>query len=252
VNDLRPVPGDAADPPKGPADAAPGTETRVTTEIACIVLVDDDPFALAFIETILQEAGHDVRAFNNGISALESMRADPPDVLITDWFMPAPDGPALIGMVRDTASLMSTYCVLLTAFDIAGRKLEGLAEGADDYLPKEACGDELLVRVRVGVRVRRLERSAALVTMAATLGHEINNPLTAVLGYLELAKHQQDEGNGEDASRSLEKARVAAERISDVVRRLIHLSDARLKPYQSGSMMVDLAGSGGEPPRPVA
>ncbi len=223
-------------------DATPGEDTAPIAESpsVSVVVVDDDAFAAEMLERMLVDAGHRVRRFAAAEPALQDMRREPPDVLLTDWVMPGMDGPALIDEMRATPSLVGTYCILLTAYDAAGRKVEGLSHGADDYVPKGAVADELLVRVRVGARVRSLERTASLLTMATTLGHEINNPLTAVLVNLDLVEQHCGPAAPEEGRLAIDRARAAAARISDVVRRLVNLSDARLKSYRHGSVMLDL------------
>jgi len=216
---------------------------------ASIVLVDDDAFSVSFFRDMLSRGGHRVREFESAAESLLSMEKDPPDVLITDWFMPGTTGPELIRKIRKIPALVGTYCILLTAFDREGQKVAGLERGADDYLTKSVTEPELLARIRVGVRVRRLERTAALLAMAATLGHEINNPLTAVVGYLHLCEAEIEAGSKEGVLRHLKKVQESAERIRVVVRRLMELSDARLTQYQTGTMMLDL-GAKAPPPGP--
>jgi DNA-binding response OmpR family regulator len=149
-------------------------------------------------------------------------------------------GPELVRRVRETPSLVATYCVLITGRDLKGQKVLGLEGGADDYLLKGGDPAELLARVRVGSRVRRLEQRSALLAMAATLGHEINNPLTAVVGYLDLMEEAVRAGDGAAAAGHATRVREGAERIRLVVERLVRLSDPRLKNYLAGSSMLDL------------
>jgi DNA-binding response OmpR family regulator len=221
--------GDASSEAPLPADAP-----------ARVVVVDDDPMALAFLSAVLEEAGHDVRPFPDADAALVSMTADPPEVLLTDWYMRNHSGPELVRRVRETSSLGGIYCVLVTARDLAGQKILGLEGGADDYIVKGGDPAELLARVRVGARVRRLEQKSALLAMAATLGHEINNPLTAVVGYLDLLEEAVAAGDRAAAKAHATRVREGAERIRLVVERLARLSDPRLKNYRAGSSMLDL------------
>ena len=210
--------------------------------------MDDDATSLRVLSGILEQDGCQVRSFSNATAAFASMGEDAPDVLVADWLMPGMDGPDLLREVRAAPSLKGTYCVLVTAFDKEGRKVEGLLSGADDYLAKPVSAAELLARVRVGLRVRRLERQSMMLAVAATLGHEINNPLTGVLGYLELVRVHVAAGDREKALRDLEKIDKAADRIRAVVARLLELDDPRLKPYLPGTMMIDLE-RGSEPGR---
>ena len=205
-----------------------------------VVLVDDDGTSLRMLESMLREAGFDVKAYAGPGPALKAMDAEPPDVLVADWLMPVMDGPDFLREVRASPTLRGTYCVLVTAFDAEGRKVEGLMAGADDYLAKPVSAAELLARVRVGLRVRRLERQSMMLAVAATLGHEINNPLTAVLGYLEMMRVHLGKGDAAKALADLERVEKSADRIRKVVERLLELDHPRMKPYLPGSFMIDL------------
>lgn len=229
------------------AAGAPGPGTPPEEAPPRIVLVDDDSTSLHMLESMLREAGYEVDAYPGPGPALKAMNAVPPDVLVADWLMPVMDGPEFLREVRASPVLRGTYCVLVTAFDAEGKKVEGLLAGADDYIAKPVSQAELIARVRVGLRVRRLERQSMMLAVAATLGHEINNPLTAVLGYLEMVRTHLGKGDAAKALEDLGRIEKAAERIRKVVARLLELDDPRMKPYLPGSFMLDLEkGAGGK------
>jgi CheY-like chemotaxis protein len=209
-----------------------------------VVLVDDDPTSLRILETILRSDGLAVRAFTDPVEALREMVRRPPDVLVADWLMPGMDGPDLLREVRASSSLQGTYCVLVTAHDARGRKVAGLLVGADDYLTKPVSEMELLARIRVGVRIRRLERQHMLLATAVTLGHEVNNPLTGVLGFMEILGGQIRAGDAEKALETLAKMEESAERIRRVVSRFLAQDVPRFKEYVPGTPMIDLGKTG--------
>ncbi len=231
-----------ADSPVAGTAAAPGGE-----EPPRVVVVDDDHTAAGILEAILLKDGCWIRTFHDPREALESMLREPPDVLVSDWLMPGMDGPDLLKEVRKSPLLQSTYCILVTAHDQAGRKVAGLLIGADDYLIKPVSEMELMARVRVGMRVRRLERQSMLLAVAATLGHEVNNPLTGVLGYLDLLKAHLNEGDVKTALADLDQIEQGAERIRKVVGRFMEIQRPVTKEYRPGSRMIDLGASGGPP-----
>ncbi|MCK6479151.1 MAG: response regulator [Planctomycetaceae bacterium] len=209
-----------------------------------VVLVDDDPTALRILESILRSDGHAVRSYRDPVEALREMVRRPPDVLVADWLMPGMDGPDLLREVRASASLQGTYCVLVTAHDARGRKVAGLLVGADDYLTKPVSEMELLARIRVGVRIRRLERQHMLLATAVTLGHEVNNPLTGVLGFVDILRGQILAGEAERALETLARMEESAERIRRVVSRFLAQEVPRFKEYVPGTPMIDLGKTG--------
>jgi sigma-B regulation protein RsbU (phosphoserine phosphatase) len=232
-----------SDPAQGRAAAAGDSP-----DPARIFLVDDDPVSLKVLETILKSDGSRVRTFRDPREALQAMAVEPPDVLVADWVMPGMDGPDLLKEVRRNPALASTYCLLVTAHDARGRKVTGLLVGADDYLTKPVSESELIARIRVGMRIRRLERQSTFQATAAMLGHEINNPLTAVLGYLEMVRGHVRGGDMAKAAEGLDRMEEGAERIREVVAKFLAVQDPKLKAMLPGSRMVDIHGKGGPPP----
>ena len=86
----------------------------------------------------------------------------------------------------------------------------------------------------------RAERMSAMNQLIVSLCHEINNPLTVVLGY---AQWLQAEGTvfSAEVQQALEAIEVSAVQIRDVVRALGEVKD-RLIPYVGGTMMIDILG----------
>lgn len=86
----------------------------------------------------------------------------------------------------------------------------------------------------------REERLKAIRETAATVNHEINNPLTAVLGNVQLLLMRSDELGG-DFIRKLKIVEESALRIKDVTQKLMNLNSDRITEYTPGSQMIDLS-----------
>jgi two-component system response regulator MprA len=97
-------------------------------------------------------AGHEVRAAEDGESAMRMLFEDEPDVLVLDVMLPDPlDGLELARRLRQGGS--DVPIIMLTARDKVSDKLAGFSSCADDYLPKPFAFEELLARV--GALLRR-------------------------------------------------------------------------------------------------
>ncbi|MFH1134470.1 MAG: response regulator [Pseudomonadota bacterium] len=120
-----------------------------------ILAVDDDRITLKFLETYLsREKGLEVHVAGDGGEALETIKENNTDILLTDWMMPKMDGLSLCRALRDLESGDHyTYIIILTAKTRREDIVAGLAAGADDYMVKPFNQDELIARVRTGIRI---------------------------------------------------------------------------------------------------
>ena len=111
-----------------------------------VLLVDDEPDARELLGMVLGWAGAEVSAAASAAEALELLRQKEVDVLVSDIGMPAADGYALIGRVREmTASRAGrTPAVALTAYASEEDRRRALAAGFDVHLPKPVEPAELI------------------------------------------------------------------------------------------------------------
>ena len=114
-----------------------------------ILVVDDEPQITRVLRTTLSSQGYDIRAANDGETALEIMKDWTPDLVITDLSMPNMDGLELCRRLR-----LSTQIPILV-LSVRGEertKVQALDAGADDYVTKPFGIEELLARVRANLR----------------------------------------------------------------------------------------------------
>ncbi|HXJ85476.1 MAG TPA: response regulator transcription factor [Candidatus Binatia bacterium] len=114
-----------------------------------ILVVDDEPQITRVLRTSLSAQGYDIRIANSGEMALEIMKDWQPNLIITDLSMPSIDGVQLTRTVRAASSVP---IIVLSVRDKEQQKVEALDAGADDYVTKPFGMNELLARVRAGLR----------------------------------------------------------------------------------------------------
>lgn len=115
-----------------------------------ILLVDDEPHILQFLEMGLVNEGYEVKTAPDGLAALEAVEKFAPHVIILDVMMPEMDGFEVCKRIKETAEHIAV--IMLTAKDEVRDRVKGLTLGADDYLVKPFSFDELLARI--GARLR--------------------------------------------------------------------------------------------------
>jgi two-component system chemotaxis response regulator CheY len=120
-----------------------------------VLIVDDSPTIRAFARIFLKPLQVQVAEAEDGVKALESVRANRPDLCVVDVDMPNMDGLAFTREVRKDPALFGLPVVLLTADRSPRAKERGREAGADDLVEKPIKGPDLLAVVK-----RYLESSA--------------------------------------------------------------------------------------------
>ncbi|WP_305787220.1 chemotaxis protein CheB [Symbioplanes lichenis] len=145
------APWDGADAGDGPHHYAPG---------ARILVVEDNRDLRDYLGRLLG-AAWTVRLAGNGRQALELIRSERPDLVLSDVMMPELDGSTLLTAVRTDRELASTPVVLLTARAGEAAAVDGLLAGADDYIVKPFSARELVARVGGQLELTRVRRRQA-------------------------------------------------------------------------------------------
>lgn len=222
-----------------------------------LVLADDNDVTRRMLEAMLTRAGHEVIAVADGEAAIAAFERTRPPLVVLDWEMPVVDGLQACAQIRAAAD-EDVFILMLTGRAGSGDLCEALAAGVDDYLIKPATAEQLAARLIIAERRlaqnaarRAAERALAHARWLAGVGetalalqHEINNPLTVLLGEGQLL--------GMDATLSPSTAKAVAailaagRRIADVVRQISELSEARSVTYVGEDRMLDLSPEGRE------
>jgi len=114
-----------------------------------ILVVDDESQITRVLRTTLSSHGYTVRTAADGDEALEVMRSWTPDLVITDLSMPNMSGLELCRRIRAKSQVP---IIVLSVRGEEKTKVEALDVGADDYVTKPFNMNELLARVRAGLR----------------------------------------------------------------------------------------------------
>ena len=128
--------------------------------MANLLIVDDEPGMRQLLSHVFGRAGHTVRAAENGAKALELLRAEPADLIVSDVRMPDMNGIELLRKVREF--LPDVSVVMMTAFATVETAREAFKLGADDFIQKPFDVDELKLIVEKGLeRLKLLQENRA-------------------------------------------------------------------------------------------
>jgi two-component system, OmpR family, KDP operon response regulator KdpE len=126
-----------------------------------ILVVDDETQITRVLRTTLSGHGYAVRTAGDGDEAMEVMRGWPPDLVITDLSMPNMGGLELCRRIRSKSQVP---IIVLSVRGEEKVKVEALDAGADDYVTKPFSMNELIARVRAGLRRAAMPQPDAEVT----------------------------------------------------------------------------------------
>lgn len=115
-----------------------------------ILIVEDEEGIVQFLKQGLEEEGYVVSAAADGVAGLELYESQRFDLVLLDWMLPKMTGVELCKTIRQQNTKLPI--IFLTAKDTVQETVEGLKNGANDYIKKPFSFDELVERIKVQLR----------------------------------------------------------------------------------------------------
>ncbi|MEM9274759.1 MAG: SpoIIE family protein phosphatase [Cyanobacteria bacterium P01_F01_bin.143] len=123
-----------------------------------ILVIDDDSITQVLLKRTLEKQGYKVAIASDGKEGLAKAKQIRPALIICDWIMPQMDGLEVCRQIKAMPELSTTFFILLTALASVENRVQGLNEGADDFLCKPIAMHEITARVRSGLRLHDMSQ----------------------------------------------------------------------------------------------
>ncbi|NWG70118.1 MAG: response regulator [Parvularculaceae bacterium] len=209
---------------------------------ARIVLADDDPIMRELARERLLDAGHSVRTAADGAEALELLRKEGADLVISDLDMPNVTGYELTQKIRALPGLSDTPVIVITASDSGEAVDRAFAAGATSFLAKPInwtlFNHAVMFVVRASDNQRALRAALELAEAGArfkdglmsVMSHELRTPLNAIIGFGQILSEQLGRDNDYLHKEYADYVVEGGKRLLNSVSDMLLASDARSGP----------------------
>lgn len=120
------------------------------------IVIDDEPSVCEAVQAILETEGIDVVAFTDSVAAVEDIKKNSYDLIISDLKMPKMSGLELYDAIKEGA--LESVFIIITAFGTIPSAVDAVKKGIYDYIPKPFTPDEVRISIRRALEKRKLER----------------------------------------------------------------------------------------------
>ena len=141
--------------------------------------VDDDSTIRDIEVYTLEQTGFEARGFSDGISMLEALKSETPELIILDIMMPELDGVEVLKKLRSDCAYKDIPVIMATAKGTEMDKISGLNSGADDYLVKPFGVMEMVARVKAVLRRTFREQTSDNITVGGIVLNEKEHKVLA-------------------------------------------------------------------------
>ena len=212
-----------------------------------ILVVDDDYASRLMLKKALEQDGYSVTLCSNGNDAINLLKEEKFDLLMTDLIMHGISGIDLLEKVKELKTDMAS--ILLTGHASIETAVQAVRLGASDYLLKPINLEELQIRVkRAFERVeleRRLYEAERKLTYNATIArtnHEINQPLTVIISAIDMVKMELQKLNIENPrlQNYLQLMHKSSMRVADILKKMREITSPKIRDVPLGMKMIEM------------
>ena len=115
---------------------------------AKVLIVDDEPFNVDYLQQELEDSGYQIITAFNGQEALDKIQSQQPDLVLLDLMMPVLDGFAVLAQMKADMVLRDIPVIIISAEHDSKSVVKGIKQGAEDYLTKPVDADLLVKKLK--------------------------------------------------------------------------------------------------------
>ncbi|MGR3319486.1 MAG: hybrid sensor histidine kinase/response regulator [Candidatus Anammoxibacter sp.] len=225
---------------------------RVMTKQAIILIVDDNETNRNVAKDLIVALEHTPVLSESGISAMNYLGKQLPDVVLLDILMPEMDGYEVLKQMKGNDRLRNLPVIMISAIDNFESAIRCIEMGADDYLTKpfnhtllkariSSCLEKKLLRDSEQQLHKELQENYdslkkaehARDAMTHMIVHDLRNPLTIIQGYTQLLQQGNDD---ESRGKSIQRILAAEKNMSCLIKSILDFSK-----LESGEMPVSIS-----------
>ncbi|HEX9386856.1 MAG TPA: hybrid sensor histidine kinase/response regulator [Anaerolineales bacterium] len=219
-----------------------------------ILIIDDEPALLLGLAAKIKRQGYQVVTASNGGEGLQRAKEVLPDLILSDVMMPPPNGFELRKLMGQDPRLASIPFIFLTARSGVEDRVNGIRDGADDYITKPFVTEELFARIEAVLRRVNVARERGREEMRASaqqdmeqlkreilqnFQHEMRTPLSNIIMPLELVVNKKFE-DPEEQIQFVRTALSSVDRLESLVTDFILLTNIDLGDLNPIRQRIDI------------
>lgn len=219
-----------------------------------ILIIDDEPALLLGLAAKIKRQGYQVVTASNGGEGLQRAKDVLPDLILSDVMMPPPNGFELRKLMGQDPRLASIPFIFLTARAGVEDRVNGIRDGADDYITKPFVTEELFARIEAVLRRVSVARERGREEMRASaqqdmeqlkreilqnFQHEMRTPLSNIIMPLELVVNKKFE-DPEEQIQFVRTALSSVDRLESLVTDFILLTNIDLGDLNPIRQRIDI------------
>lgn len=205
-----------------------------------ILVVDDQPDNVFLLEDRLNKEGFNVIKAYDGISAINKVMQEKPDLILLDVMMPKMDGFEVCKTLTANEKTRLTPIIMVTALNSTSDIEKGFEAGAFDYIKKPFNRAELLARIKAALRFNEtnklyveLEKINTFSSTVKKTNHEIKQPLTLINLSVTALKRELDsvEFDKKSAAKRIDFIEAAVKDILNVMSTMLNIKEPEVKEF---------------------